>query len=731
MESSLNTRQNRERDRGRDRQNILIENDPYTRQNPEFYTPDGTENNLVNPTYGATDNPLLAIAPLDYSDGFSTPSGQDRPNARTISNTLSQQNEDTSELRGLTNLIWVFGQFLDHDLSLTPDTGDRPLSIPVPIGDPHLDPQGIGNVTIPINDTVFIEGTGTDPNNPRQLPNRITPWLDGSNIYGSDEERSHWLRSFERGKLKTSAGNLLPYNDGTIENDDPRGSDPTALFVAGDVRANENSALLSIHTLFVREHNRLAETLANAHPNWTDEQVFQRARQINVAQYQAIIYREYLPALLGENTLPTYNGYNAAIDPGISRTFSTAAYRLGHTQLSSEIQRLTPDGSEIPEGHLTLSDVFFQPSATIEEAGIDPILRGVASSSSQRVDNQLIDDVRNLLFRFGPNAIGRDLSAINIERGRLNGLADYNTIRESFGLERVSGFAEITTDPEKQAKLEELYGNVDRIDAFVGLLAEDLQPGSSVGETVDTIIAEQFSRLRDGDRLYYENQFTPTEIAAIESTTLADIIRRNTDTAIVQDNAFSLINEGTARDDLLEGGLGNDTIFGKAGNDTLYGEAGNDRLEGDRGRDKLYGGAGNDLLNGGAGRDKLNGGLGDDILNGGKGNDQLEGGAGNDTLIGGGGYDRLTGGEGQDIFVLDDGIQSFYTGRGWRDRAVINDFTSGEDLIQLSGSVGDYVFKTFCNYSLIGSLNCGRFDLIAMVENGGTGFNLDTDFTFV
>ena len=352
-----------------------------------------------------------------------------------------------------------------------------------------------------------------------------------------------FLRTFDNGQLKVSEGNLLPFNDGSIENADPRGGDPTSLFVAGDVRANENSVLVSMHTLFVREHNRLADLLDDAHPDWNDEQIFQRARAINIAQYQSVIYNEYLPALLGVDAIPDYSGYDSSINPNISRTFASAAFRFGHSQLSSLIPRLDNQGEVIAEGNLTLSEVFFRSADVVQEAGIDPIIRGVASSLSQSADTQIIDDVRNLLFRFGPSAIGRDLFALNLQRGRLHGLADYNTIREAFGLEPVYSFGEITSDAELQHQLESLYEDVNDIDAFVGLLAEDHVPGTAVGETVQTVLLHQFIALRDGDRFYYENQFSAEEIAEIENTSLADIILNNTDTTDIQANVFFLPDE--------------------------------------------------------------------------------------------------------------------------------------------------------------------------------------------
>ena len=726
----------------------LINDDLFTSGNEEIQSYDGTGNNQTNNDFGAAFTPLINIAPLDYGNGFSSPAGSDRPNARVISNAISTQEGDIPDPQGLTDFIWAWGQFLDHDLSFTPDDENMiSAAISVPTGDPFLDPEGNGNVVIELFESASVEGTGTDINNPVELPNAITAWIDGSNVYGSDEERANFLRSFQGGRLRVSSGDLLPFNeagDSGVENDNPTRQDPTDLFVAGDIRANENAVLSSIHTLFVREHNRLADELAQAHPEWTDEQIFQRARQINIAQMQSITFNEYLPALLGDNALSPYNGYDSTINPGISRTFSNAAFRLGHTQLSTEILRLDTDGVTIAEGNLTLSEAFFPGGGILQEAGIDPIIRGIASSASQRVDNEIIDDVRNLLFGFGPTGTvsARDLAAINIERGRLNGLADYNTVREAFGLEGVTSFAEITSDPEKQATLQELYGSVDNIDFFVGMLAEDLLPGASVGESIFTVLTAQFTALRDGDRFYYENVFSPQEINVIESTTLADIILRNTDTEIIQDNVFSLLNEGTSRRDLLNGGLGDDTIYGFAGSDELIGNAGNDFLDGGKGRDLLNGGDGDDFLYGGKGKDLLNGGDGNDFLDGGRGRDTLLGYSGDDVLVGGAGKDRLDGygftgtefdtligGNGFDTFVLGGFWGVSYLGDGY---ATITDWDFRRDWLEVTGNRYQYSlgFDNFSGGSSLDTLVYFEEDLIAVVEDS-TKVSIYRDFLFV
>ena len=643
---------------------FTITNNIYDFHSTNFYSVDGTGNNLQQPNYGATGSVQSNLAPLDYGDGISSPGGTERPNPRVISNTLGAQNEVIPSDRGLTNLIWAFGQFLDHDLILTPENHDNSVIISVPAGDPFLDPNNTGNIIIPMDGTAFVEGTGTSRDNPAQIANNITTWIDGSNIYGSDTERNHYLRQGTDGLLKISQGNLLPFGNEFLANANPSRQDPTNLFAAGDIRANENSVLVSMHTLFVREHNRLAAELAIAHPDWSDEQLYQRARQINIAQYQKIIYDEYLPSLVGIDALPVYGGYDESIDPSIDRSFSSAGFRIGHTQLSSEIPRWDEQSNQLAAGNLTLAEVFFRSTQVIQETGIDPILRGISSSLSQNVDLKLIDDVRNLLFSFGSHAIGRDLFAMNVQRGRLNGLSDYNTVREAYGLSRVTSFANITSDVATQNKLAELYGTVDNLDLYVGLLAEDRQAGSAVGETFRTILVRQFTALRSGDRLYYENIFTPQEIGEINNTTFSDIIRRNTNIEILQDNAFSLVNYGAKSDDVLNGGLGNDSLFGKAGNDTIYGHNGDDILYGSAGDDYLFGGFGDDklvagngvdYLDGGDGDDKLIGNNGDQILVGGTGNDKLVGNNGNDVLDGGSGNNLLKGGVGEDRFILSPG----------------------------------------------------------------------------
>jgi hypothetical protein len=155
------------------------------------------------------------------------------------------------------------------------------------------------------------------------------------------------------------------------------------------------------------------------------------------------------------------------------------------------------------------------------------------------VDVHVVDDVRNFLFG-PPGAGGFDLPSLNIQRGRDHGLPPYNELRLELGLDPLD-FHQITSDPVLRHRLEVVYGDASRIDAWVGGLAEDHVDGALVGELVRTILVDQFERLRAGDRFWYEHALSGRERRSLEKTTLADVIRRNTRIdEEIQDDVFHL-----------------------------------------------------------------------------------------------------------------------------------------------------------------------------------------------
>ncbi len=491
---------------------------------------DGADNNLNNPNMNAAFAQLRRITAVTYDDGIAAmPTG--RPNPRTISENIhAQGNKDVPSIGLASDLIWQFAQILDHDIGITEGIASNASEpVIVPAGDSHF---SVGTV-LPFNRALFDSSTGTGTDNPRQQENEISGWIDASFVYGSDEIRAAALRSNDgTGKLKISEGNLMPYNISNLPNANST-LEPTGLFLAGDVRANEQAGLIAIHTLFMREHNRLAEIIAAADSSLSGEEIYQKARSLVGAMVQRITYKEFIPLLIGEHTLSEYRGYDDSVDARMINEFSHAGYRVGHTMLSPQILRIDQEGNEIPEGHLNLFAAFFNIATITQQGGIDPVLRGLANQVSQNVDQFIIDDVRNMLF--ANVEMGMDLATLNIQRGRDHGLGTLNDVREALGLERHQSFADVTSNEGLRSSLENTYAFVDDIDLFTGVLSEDIVYDGLVGETNQALFKFQFEALRDGDYYFYLNQFKSEDDGLyrdmIRHTTLSKIITRNTDIA--------------------------------------------------------------------------------------------------------------------------------------------------------------------------------------------------------
>ena len=136
-----------------------------------------------------------------------------------------------------------------------------------------------------------------------------------------------------------------------------------------------------------------------------------------------------------------------------------------------------------------------------------------------------------------------DLIAIDIQRERDLGIGSLNQTREALGLTPYTDFDQISSDPTVVANLQKVFSSVADVDLFIGGLAEDHAPGAMVGETFQKIIAQQFTNLRDGDRLWWQNQgFDDATAQQIQNTTLGDIETRINDTTVIQPDVFTPLN---------------------------------------------------------------------------------------------------------------------------------------------------------------------------------------------
>ena len=494
-------------------------------------TLDGVGNNFSNPLWGKTNIPLLRLSPSDYGDGKSTLSvrGPLNPNPRVISNSLCKQTKVEGNSDGLTDIVWGWGQFLSHELAIT---GNRDV---------------FANITTPSDDefpnrTITFKRSAVIGNDePIQQPNGLSAYIDGSNVYGTNSDRLNYLRLNDgTGKLKSTLSSngevLLPLNLDSLPNASST-KVPTTLFIAGDVRSNENVLLTSMHTLFLREHNRLCDVIVEDKPDWKGkgELIFQHAKRLVTAMMQRITYNEFLPTLMGTE-FPSYNGYDSNINPAITTEFATVGFRLGHTLVTSESQ-IGTNPSEV----LLLKDTFFNPDF-IKSNGIDGLMLGSILKHSNEIDTQVVDALRNFLF--GPPTATNllDLASLNIQRGRDRGVPDYNTVRTSLGLLPVINFSQISSSKDIQDKLNTLYSSVDYIDPWIGMLAEDHLEGKPIGPLLNAILLRQFSNIRDGDRFWYEINpaISIVEKNIIDNTRLSDIIIRNTSitSSQIQQNVF-------------------------------------------------------------------------------------------------------------------------------------------------------------------------------------------------
>jgi len=518
---------------------------------------DGSMNHPLD--YGEANQPLNRTLSIGYLGGVSVPRGGDNPNsvlpsARNVSNFVSAQSSSVTEPSGASDMFWLWGQFVDHDMDLT--GGLNPavdFNILVPTGDPFFDPMSTGIQEIDLNRSVFTMVSGV-----REQTNQITSFIDGSNVYGSDSGRNSFIRANDgSGKLVTSAGNLLPFNDGTQDN---AGGPGTTLFVAGDVRANEHVALTAMHTIFVREHNKIVDEIEANNPSvFTGDQKYNKAKRILEGKIQFITYNEFLPILLGPNAITPWSSYTG-VDPRVANEFSTAAYRFGHTMLSTHLERSEVNGSPSPGGPLPLLGAFFNPGF-LTSIEVDRLMRGLAGNPAQAVDTLIIDDVRNFLFG-PPGSGGFDLASLNIQRGRDHGIPSYNQARMDLGLSAKTSYLQITGENPINSPiadgLEQAYGtgNVDDVDLWSGGLAEPRVSGAIVGETFLAILTDQFQRSMDGDLYWYENRYaegdlTDMELMMIENSSLANIIMRNTGIQFINQDVY-LVDETTLEDSDLD-----------------------------------------------------------------------------------------------------------------------------------------------------------------------------------
>jgi Ca2+-binding RTX toxin-like protein len=575
--------------------------------------------------------------------------------------------------------------------------------------------------------------------------------------------------------------------------------------------------------------------------SWNQSKLFEAARLINQTEYQHITV-EYANFVTPD--LPKFSSYNPDLNAGVSLEYSQAAFRFGHSQLRETLDVLDPNGSLTANVQkIALQTAFLNPQGFADN-GPAAVSLGLARQVSNEIDEFITPALQQSLLGQPLDlaainiARGRDLglATLNEIRKQLRDAlvldkASGTTLHSTLKVEALnpytswSDFRNNMIHPESIgnfiaaysfdgdiAKANAIVGLVDgkvaqgstaaqgytlaqaqsffsggdqgfqRIDLWIGGLAEKHVVGGQLGTTFNTIFVDQLERLQNGDRFYYlhriDSEFQEARgiFGEIESQQFKDIVERTTGARHLQGDVFEyadnhielgetaqldaknehkygglsiVFNQGlgvrskgglTTGDNgtvitdsaqqyvldvrLSTGAKGFDSaevIGGTNNNDFIDGGGGGNTIYGEGGNDRLVGGGANDFIYGGTGNDTLNGSIGDDLLNGGLGDDAIYGGDGVDVLVGEAGNDTLYGEAGNDEFYAGYGNDAAYLGAG-NDRVFGGE---GYDTVYITGDATNYQVSGFNDSQWKFKVNGGEEKVVADVEriefsvNGG------------
>ena len=459
-----------------------------------------------------------------YADGLNTPARPDGPNPRLVSNTVSRQDEVLVEPLGFNQLVpwWLFMVHIDIAVGAQ---GDESTPIPVPLADDPFDIGRTGTAEIAFRRSLSTYDLPVPTASPaREIIDFSTAFLDGDPIYRRAEAENGALRAGVGGRVilqPTASGEDVMPSIAYVQQPGTWSMFEFPITAALSTAVSPVAPGAAIHTLLMREHNRVAAAIDTApvgvrlalglpadpasDPERNDEAVFQLARRVVEAEIQAITYGEVLPAVGVD--LGRYVGYDADLDPEVSLELSTGPLRL-ENMTGRRAPRVTADGTNV--GSIDLADPFGFGRGSVYgewiQGGVDDVIRGMMVTPAQANDLLMDEGLRSIAPEVPVGTVGdlNDLTATHIQRGRDRGLPDYGDLRIALGLPAVTSFADVTSDAELQTELAGLYGDPASLDPIVGMLAEDRIDGAMFGPTGLALYELQFTRTRSSDRLWYQ-----------------------------------------------------------------------------------------------------------------------------------------------------------------------------------------------------------------------------------
>lgn len=507
---------------------------------PKFRTYDGSHTDPDNPSMGKTGTRFGRNVPLE--DVYPREQSMLDPSPREVSNQLLRR-DSFKPATTLNVLAAAWLQFQNHDWFSHGDNSETEfIEVPLAEGDDWSD--GVMEVRRTNHDSSNSGGKLA----PTYL-NKVTPWWDGSQLYGSTEERNRELRSGEDGQLAMDGARLPEETKPELHGVDLTGFSD-----------NYWVGLSVMHTLFAREHNAICDMLKANNPSWDDEQLFLTARLINAALIAKIHTVEWTPGILDHPALHVAMNANwyGVLPKWVKRTLghvgsgelisgivgSSLDHHTAPYSITSEFVAVYRMHPLIPDEYRLLSH------STDERIGESDFTPLQGHETRKAIDEYSMADWIYSFGRAHPGAITLhnhpdalrdlvrvngdhiDIATIDILRDRERGVPRYNDFRERLRKQRIERFEDLTDNQEWAEQIKEVYnGDIDAVDTQVGMLSETPPPGFGFSDTAFRIFILMASRRLKSDRFftndYNPDVYTPGGIEWVESNLMGDVILRH------------------------------------------------------------------------------------------------------------------------------------------------------------------------------------------------------------
>lgn len=296
------------------------------------------------------------------------------------------------------------------------------------------------------------------------------------------------------------------------------------LFAFGGDRANSTPFTAMMNTLLLREHNRVAGELERQNPQWDDERVFQTTRNIMIPMFIKIVVEQYINHI-------TPAPFKLITDPSVSWTanWNRPNWMTAEFSLLYRWHSLMPDSIEWPTGPIPLQ-AFLLDNRPLIDVGLAKAFMAAASQPSAELG----------AFNTGDALLPIEMAAIR--QGRDNKLASYNDYRKAYGMNPAESFTDISNDPKVVALLTATYGDVNKVEFYPGLFAEDRVKKSPLPHLLLCMVGvDAFSQALTNpllsEHVFNASTFTQWGLDLITQThSLGDILKRQgaiTDTTAI------------------------------------------------------------------------------------------------------------------------------------------------------------------------------------------------------